>query len=68
MLTRALLDLAQPQAESHPTAAVAYATKSLELADTEVARLFVTDILTQGPIAFTREVEYDGLLRFSPGR
>jgi WD40 repeat protein len=63
-----LLALAQKDPEADPTAAVAYATKSLELFDTEVARFFVTEILTQGPIAYTRDIMSSDYLwmEFSP--
>jgi WD40 repeat protein len=45
-----LLALGQLQVERHPTGALAYAIKSLELADTEEARLFALQVLQEGPI------------------
>jgi WD40 repeat protein len=47
-----LLALGQAELERYPTAALALATKSLELADTEEARLLVLRILQRGPTAF----------------
>ena len=44
-----LLALAQVELESYPTAALAYATKSLELADSEEARRFVVRVLQEAP-------------------
>jgi len=62
-----LLGLAQTDPEGDPTAAIAYAIASLEMHDTEFARHFVTRVLTQGPIAFSRDIEADALsLNFSP--
>jgi WD40 repeat protein len=51
-----LLTLGQLEFTKHPTAALAYAIKSLELADTEEARLFALRVVQSGPIA-----------RFAPG-
>jgi WD40 repeat protein/DNA-binding winged helix-turn-helix (wHTH) protein len=45
-----LLALGQLQAERHPTGALAYAVKSLELADTDEARLFALQVLQAGPV------------------
>ena len=47
-----LLALGQAELERNPTAALAYATKSLELADTEEARRFAVRVLQDGPTAF----------------
>jgi WD40 repeat protein len=47
-----LLALGQLELERYPTAAVAYALKSLELSDTQVARLFALEALQKGPTAF----------------
>jgi len=46
-----LLAIAQFETEWNPTNAFAYATKSLELADTLEARIRVLDILWRGPVA-----------------
>jgi WD40 repeat protein len=45
----ALLALAQSEIERFPTAALAYATKSLEIADTREGRRFVLRALAKGP-------------------
>jgi WD40 repeat protein len=46
-----LLALGQLEIETYPTAALAYALKSLELADTEVGRLFALRVSQRGPLA-----------------
>ena len=46
-----LLAIGQAEYERHPTAALAYATKSLELADTQEARRFALKVLQGGPVA-----------------
>ena len=46
-----LLALGRLDLETHPTAALAYASKSLELADTPEARRFVLEVLWRGPVA-----------------
>jgi hypothetical protein len=46
-----LLALGQAALEANPTAALAYATKSLELADTEEARRLALRVLQRGPTA-----------------
>ena len=46
-----LLALGQAELERYPTAALAYATKSLELADTEEARRFALRVLQDAPTA-----------------
>jgi hypothetical protein len=46
-----LLALAQVELETYPTAALAYATKSLELSDTPEARLFALRAIERGPLA-----------------
>ena len=51
-----LLVMAEREAERYPTAALAYAIKSLELTDTEPARLLALKILQQGPVARIAEV------------
>ena len=47
-----LLALGQLELERYPTAAVAYALKSLEVADSLEARLFALEALQKGPTAF----------------
>jgi WD40 repeat protein/DNA-binding winged helix-turn-helix (wHTH) protein len=44
-----LLALGQRELETYPTAALAYVLKSLELADTDVARLFALQVLQHAP-------------------
>ncbi len=46
-----LLALAQLELETHPTAALAYVLRSLELADTPDARLFALRVLQRAPTA-----------------
>jgi WD40 repeat protein len=46
-----LLALGQMQLEDDPTAALAYARASLELADTPEARRFAVEVLWRGPVA-----------------
>jgi DNA-binding winged helix-turn-helix (wHTH) protein/WD40 repeat protein len=46
-----LLALGQAQIEDDPTAALAYARASLELADTPEARRFAVEVLWRGPVA-----------------
>ncbi len=46
-----LLALARSEIERYPTAALAYARTSLELADTSEARRIVVEILWSGPVA-----------------
>jgi WD40 repeat protein len=48
---RGLVALGQAERERNPTAALAYATKSVELADTEDARLLALRVLQGGPAA-----------------
>jgi WD40 repeat protein len=47
-----LIALGQVQFEEYPTAALAYATKSIELADSKEARLLALKALWEGPTAF----------------
>ncbi len=66
-----LLALGQLEVASHPTAALAYATKSLELHDTLETRLFALQVLQAAPPATVMPIEYqDGLehinVSFSP--
>jgi WD40 repeat protein len=56
-----LLAIGQTEYERHPTAALAWATKSLELADTPEARRFALKVLQGGPVAqVIRETSWDG--------
>ena len=50
-----LLALGSLEIDDSPTRAVAYALKSLELADTDEARLFALEALQRGPTAFTSD-------------
>jgi WD40 repeat protein/DNA-binding winged helix-turn-helix (wHTH) protein len=64
-----LLALGQTERERHPTAALAYAIKSLELADTEEARRFALRVLQAGPTALqlpTLSEDLDHHPAFSP--
>ena len=65
---RGLVALGQAERERNPTAALAYATKSVELADTEDARLLALRVLRGGPTAFLAASEYETLYQaaFSP--
>jgi WD40 repeat protein/DNA-binding winged helix-turn-helix (wHTH) protein len=57
-----LLALGQVELARYPTAALAYATKSLELADTEEARLFALRVLQDAPTALVAPAaQQDGL-------
>lgn len=61
-----LLALGQLEMERNPTGALAYALKSLELADTEEARLFALRLLQTGPTSIdTPADEREGLESFS---
>jgi hypothetical protein len=46
-----LLALARTELDRYPTAALAYARKSLELADTNEGRRFAVEVLWRGPVA-----------------
>ncbi len=65
-----LLALGQRELETFPTAALAYTLKSLELADTEVARLFALRVLQQAPTMIVTPARPSGLetwtVAFSP--
>ena len=71
-----LLAMAEREAERYPTAALAYAIKSLELTDTEPARLLALKILQtracrayrRGRFASWFRALGDGQHRFQPGR
>jgi WD40 repeat protein/DNA-binding winged helix-turn-helix (wHTH) protein len=63
------LALGQAELERNPTAALAYTTKSLELLDTEDARLLALRVLQGGPTALTaptNEQEPSFRVAFSP--
>ncbi len=65
-----LLALGQVDIESNPTAALAYALKSLELADTQEARRFALRVLSDAPTATILPAPEDGAeavrVAFSP--
>jgi WD40 repeat protein len=66
-----LLALGERELERNPTAALAYAIRSLELADTQAARLFALRTLSDAPTATLQEPEHDegreaNTLAFSP--
>ena len=67
-----VLALGQLEIERYPTAAVAYALKSLELSDTLETRLFALKALQKGPTALIlapeglRDTGWAHVLRFSP--
>jgi WD40 repeat protein/DNA-binding winged helix-turn-helix (wHTH) protein len=66
---RGLVALGQAERERNPAAALAYATKSLELVDTEEARLLALRVLQGGPTALTaptNEQEPPFRVAFSP--
>jgi DNA-binding winged helix-turn-helix (wHTH) protein/WD40 repeat protein len=67
---RGLVALGQAERERNPTAALAYATKSLELVDSEDARLLALRVLQGGPTALrapANEKEPPFRVAFSPG-
>jgi WD40 repeat protein len=55
-----LLALARSEVDRYPTAALAYARKSLELADTLEARRFAVEVLWRGPVARILPVDQIG--------
>ncbi len=57
-----LLALGQLELEHYPTASVAYALKSLELADTPEARLFALEALHKGPTALIMNDTSQGMV------
>jgi WD40 repeat protein len=61
-----LFSLAQLQLEDHPTATVAYAIRSLELADSPEMRRMVLDALWRGPTEFRIPVGSFYSVEFSP--
>jgi len=65
-----LLALGQAELERNPTAALAYATKSLELADTEEARRVALRVVQAGPTTFVTpkggQEETSFVVAFSP--
>jgi WD40 repeat protein len=61
-----LVALGQVTLDEHPTATVAYAISSLELADTPEARRLALEALWRGPTAFVLNGDNGGLQSFSP--
>jgi WD40 repeat protein len=61
-----LLSQAQVELESYPSAAVAFATASLELSDTEEARLLALEALWKGPTALVVNEDRTFWSRFTP--
>jgi WD40 repeat protein len=61
-----LIAMGQMQVEEYPTAALAHATASLELADSEEARLLALEALWKGPPAFVVSREHTVATEFSP--
>ena len=61
-----LLALGRLELDEDPTAAVAYALKSLELTDTPEARRFVLEALWRGPWRLVVNPKGSGPARFSP--
>jgi WD40 repeat protein len=61
-----LFSMAQLQLEDHPTATVAYAIRSLELADSAEMRRLVLDALWRGPTEFRIPVGSIYSVEFSP--
>ena len=62
-----LIALGQVRLEDYPTATLAYATRSLELADSEEARLLALEALWEGPTAFIVNETPSLTASFSPG-
>ena len=62
-----LIALGQVRLEDYPTAALAHATKSLELADSEEARFLALEALWEGPTAFVVNETPTLRASFSPG-
>ena len=61
-----LTAVGQLEIDSYPTASVAYAMTSLELADNPAARRLALEALWKGPTAFTVDDEVSFIARFSP--
>ena len=61
-----LLSQAQLEMDSYPSAAVAYATASLELSDSEDARLLALEALWKGPTAFVANEDRTWMGQFTP--
>jgi WD40 repeat protein len=61
-----LLSQAQVELESYPSAALAYATASLELSDTEEARLLALEALWKGPTALVVNEDRTWMSAFTP--
>jgi WD40 repeat protein len=62
-----LIALGKARLEKYPTEALAHATQSLELADSEEARFLALEALWQGPTAFIVNEEPTRGSSFSPG-
>jgi WD40 repeat protein len=62
-----LIMMGNERMEDYPTAALAYATQSIEMADNEEARLLALKALWQGPTAFVVNDLPTRLADFSPG-
>ena len=62
-----LIALGQVQLEDYPTSTLAYATASLELSDTEEARLLAVEALWEGPTAFIVNEDPTAFASFSRG-
>jgi WD40 repeat protein/tRNA A-37 threonylcarbamoyl transferase component Bud32 len=62
-----LIALGTVEKETYPTAALVYAAQSLELADSNEARLLALEALWEGPTAFIVNEDTDDHLSFSPG-
>jgi WD40 repeat protein len=61
-----LVALAQLELETYPTGALAHATKSLELSDSDGARLLALEALWKGPPRWLMKQDWGGDLWFSP--
>ena len=61
-----LIMMGSVQMEDYPTAALAYATRSLEMSDSEEARLLALEALWQGPTAFVVNEKSTRMASFSP--
>jgi WD40 repeat protein len=61
-----LIMMGNVESESYPTATLAYATSSLELADSEDARLLALEALWRGPAAFVVNNDSTRWVKFSP--
>ncbi len=62
-----LIALGQVQLEEYPTAALAYATRSLDLTDSKEARYLALEALWEGPTTFVVNEHPSVYASFSPG-